>query len=314
MAACFAPAIASGAQYRTGQPVMGTVLQITVIAETEQLARRAAEAGVAEARRWDDILTTWRPEGELARLNAAAGSGDVAISVDLLGALRRMEILAARTGGAFDPAVGASVARWRQPATAIAVGSAISPTAPLTQALRLGSTTARLASGVVLDAGGVGKGMALDAVAKLLRANGVQAAFLDFGGSSQLAIGAPPESPEGWTLAVAGLDAGVVHGTFALRQGSLSTSRATGAGAPEGPIIDPRSRVPVSVRRAVTVWHARASEADAWSTALVVLGRDGIELARKAGGEVLLEDAAGILKTEGFRLVAADRTEGGHRH
>jgi thiamine biosynthesis lipoprotein len=280
---------------------MGTVLQITVIAETEHVARRAAEAGVAEARRWDDILTTWRPEGELAQLNAAAGSGDVAISADLLGALRHMEILAARTGGAFDPAVGASVAWWRQAATAAAVGSVTSPAA-IPQGLRLGSKTARLARGVVLDAGGVGKGMALDAVARLLRADGVQAAFLDFGGSSQLAIGAPPESPDGWTLAVAGLDAGVVHGTFVLRQGSLSTSRATGAGAPEGPIIDPRSRVPVSGRRVVTVWHARATEADAWSTALIVLGRDGIELARKAGVEVFLEDAAGVVKTEGFRL------------
>lgn len=301
VAACFAPALAGGAEVRNGQPVMGTVLQITVIAPTEEAARQATDAGLAEARRWDDLLTTWRPEGELARLNAAAGRGDIVVSADLLQALRRMKDLAARTGGAFDPAIGSLVTWWRQPAAIDAVGSTVGQ-APNAEALRLGSTTARLAKGVALDAGGVGKGMALDAIAALLRGGDVQAAFLDFGGSSQLAIAAPPESPEGWSLAVAGLDPGVLHGTFALRHGSLSTSRATGAGATAGPIVDPRSRRPVHAPRVVTVWHANATEADAWSTALVVQGRDGVEAARRAGLEVFLEDSAGVVKTEGFRL------------
>ena len=68
---CVAPA--SAAVFRTGQPVMGTVLQVTVVAADEPSARRLAAAAFVEARRWDDLLTTWRPEGELAQLNARAG-------------------------------------------------------------------------------------------------------------------------------------------------------------------------------------------------------------------------------------------------
>jgi thiamine biosynthesis lipoprotein len=291
-------AASPAAEFRTGQPVMGTILQVTVIADDATASRDAAEASLTEASRWDDVLTTWRPEGELARFNEAAGRGDIVVGKVLRRALAQMLVLADRTGGAFDPGVGPLVTAWR---TGHASSLAPGPTR-IRSSLKLGSSTASLANGASLDAGAIGKGMALDAIAELLRGRGVRAAFLDFGGSSQMAIGAAPDSPQGWTVAVTGLETGVVHGTITLRDGSLSTSRTHPATATEGTVIDPRNGRPVTQPRAVTVWHPCASDADAWSTALVVLGRDGIEQARRAGAEVLLEDQAGITRTAGFPL------------
>jgi thiamine biosynthesis lipoprotein ApbE len=112
-------AAASAATVRDGHPVMGTVLAVTVVAADAATADALTAAAFAEARRWDDVLTTWRPEGELARLNARAGAGPVAISPDLAAALRLMVRLAAATDGGFDPAVGA-LARPRRPAAAAA--------------------------------------------------------------------------------------------------------------------------------------------------------------------------------------------------
>ena len=291
-------AASQAAEFRTGQPVMGTILQVTVIADDAATAQRAAEASLTEARRWDDVLTTWRPEGELAQLNETAGSGDVLVGTALHGALAQMLVLADHTEGAFDPGVGPLVTAWQTG------GGHLLPSGPtrIRSSLKLAARTAILAKGARLDAGAVGKGMALDAIADLLGGRGVRAAFLDFGGSSHLAIGAPPDSPRGWIVAVAGLESGVVHGTIALRDGSLSTSRTRPPTATDGPVIDPRNGRPVAQPRAVTVWHPRATDADAWSTALVVLGRDGIEPARRAGVEVFLEDPDGIEKTEGFPL------------
>jgi thiamine biosynthesis lipoprotein len=168
--------------------------------------------------------------------------------------------------------------------------------------VRLGPASARLNEDAELDAGAIGKGMALDAIATLLRRRGVQAAFLDFGGSSHLAIGAPPESPAGWIVAVTGLVPGVVHGTIALRDCSLSTSRTIQSDASEGPIIDPRDGNPVTQPRAVTVVHDQATDADAWSTALIVLGRRGTPQAEEAGLQLLFEDPRGTVKTSGFPL------------
>jgi thiamine biosynthesis lipoprotein len=302
IAALFFASVSAAAEFRTGQPVMGTILQVTVIADNASNARRAAEDCIAEAQRWDDVLTTWRPEGELARLNRAAGTGSVALSTELSFALERMLALAKRTNGAFDPGVGPLVTAWRDGRSA---GPPFPPTR-IQSSLRLRSRTASLIRGARLDSGAVGKGMALDALAQLLRERGIVAAFLDFGGSSHLAVGAPPESPDGWTVAVTGLEDGVVHGTIALRDGALSTSRTRSADATDGPVFDPQTGRPVTSQRAVTVWHARATDADAWSTALVVLGRKGIEQARSAGVEALLEGADGVTKTEGFRLQQLD--------
>jgi thiamine biosynthesis lipoprotein len=297
---------ARAAVFRTGQPAMGTVLQVTVVAADDATARALAAAAVTEVQRWDDILTTWRPEGELARLNAHAGAGPTSVSPDLAAALRAMQRLSLTTDGTFDPAVGALVDLWRGPRPPSAQQLARTTPQRIATALALDGQQATLTAGVKLDAGGVGKGMALDAAGALLRARGAPAAYLDFGGSSQLAIGAPPGSPDGWRVAVSGLAPNRVLGLLLLRDAALSTSRALGEAAAAGPIIDPRSGRPVPAPCVVTVRAADATAAEAWSKAVVILGRDGIPRAAAAGLDVLLEDGAGVDRTPGFTLQPID--------
>jgi thiamine biosynthesis lipoprotein len=286
----------TAAEFRTGQPVMGTVLQVTVVDDDLQRARELAAAATDEARRWDDILTVWRAEGELARLNAHAGKGPSRISADLLQALQYMRSMVEVTRGAFDPAVGPFVDLWRdrpgtQPPTTVP--------ARMSRVLTLQGRAAALTHGAALDSGAIGKGIALDAAAARLRQAGVKSAFLDFGGSTQLALGAPADEPRGWMVVLAGWDAGAVHGIVHLRDAALSTSRASGPGTEAGPIVDPRSGRPMTAKRLATVAALSAAAADAWSTALVVRGAAGVEDARKAGAEVLLEDEGDVWRTPG---------------
>jgi thiamine biosynthesis lipoprotein len=284
---------AAAAEYRIGQLVMGTVLQVTVVASDADVARSVAEECLREARRWDDILTTWRPEGELARLNRYAGQGPAEVSGDLASVLARMLQLSAETGGAFDPAVGAWLDRWRKRR---APPDAYSPVPRLSAVLQIAGNRVTVAPGVALDAGGIGKGVALDALGRLLRARGV-AAFIDFGGSALSAVGSPPEDPSGWTVALSGLSAGELHGTLALRDASLSTSRATAPDDEVGPIIDPSTGAPVHAPRLALVLSPDATAADAWSTALVVLGRQGLDKAKQIGLAAMVEDGRGTTMT-----------------
>ena len=271
---------------------MGTVLTVTVVADDEAAARALAAAAVAEGRRWDDILTTWRPEGELARLNGRAGGGPVEVSADLAAALRTMVALSAATGGAFDPAVGPLVARWRGPDPP-APPPVASEATRIATALTLDGHRATLVAGAALDAGGVGKGIALDAMAAVLRQRGARAAFLDFGGSSQLAIAAPTGEPAGWRVAIGGLAPGRLLGEIALRDSALSTSRASDGPTKAGPIVDPRTGAPVFTPRIATARAADATTAEAWTKALIVDGRAAIAPARAHHIDVLLEDADG---------------------
>jgi thiamine biosynthesis lipoprotein len=276
---------------------MGTVLQVTVIADDAQRAKRLAEECIAEARRWDDVLTTWRSEGELARLNRKAGKGEVPISDQLAAALGQMLAFSKETGGAFDPAVGPWVDWWRTPSVR---PPGLGNVPALDRVLRVGRGHASLARGAALDAGAIGKAIAVDAMVRLLRAGAARAAFVDFGGSSLHAFGAPEERPEGWAVGISGLSPNEILGTVDLRDASLATSRSTGAGEAAGPIVDPRSGRAVEERRLAVVLSPNATVADVWSTALVVLGRDGVPRAEANGVEVLYADGAGALTTAGF--------------
>jgi len=284
------PDSADAAVARSGQVVMGTVLTVTVVAEYRARAEALAEAAIAEARRWDDALTIWRLDGELAALNARAGQGPFPTGRRLASGLAAMLHWADQTGGAFEPAVGAL------PAGGVR-GAALRG---IRETLRLQSAAATLDKNARLDPGAIGKGLALDAIVDLLREEGVKAAFLDFGGSSQTGLGVPPGDDRGWGVLVAALATSAFHGTLRLRDASLSTSLA--AATDTRPILDPRSGMPVEGPRLVTVLASRATAADAWSTALVVLGRDGVREAESKGLEVLLEDGAGVLRTPGFDL------------
>jgi thiamine biosynthesis lipoprotein ApbE len=146
--------------------------------------------------------------------------------------------------------------------------------------------------------------MALDAMARVLGERGAVAWFLDFGGSSQLAHGRP-EGASDWKVLIAGEGQGAVRGILRLRGASLSTSRALPAGDPAGAIVDTRSGKPVPPPRLATVLATDATTAEAWSKALVVFGRDGIEPARAAGVEAIYEDAAGVIVTPNFPLERA---------
>lgn len=265
---------AAAATGRTGQLVMGTVLEVTVVAGDEESARSLAGRAIAIAKHWEDVLTTWRPDGELAVLNATAGEGLVEISEDLEAALTSMERLSVQTGGAFDPTVGPLVAHYRAES---APSDKSAPVPPISTALVTSSRRASLQPGAALDAGGIGKGIALDAIATELRSAGATGAFLDFGGSSQLAFGSM-EDGQPWRVAVAGLRPGTILGTIAL-DGALATSRSRPAGDPAGPIVDPRNGSLVDEPRMATCVAASAAVADAWSTALIVLGVSGLERA-----------------------------------
>jgi thiamine biosynthesis lipoprotein len=281
---------------RSGQPVMGTVLTVTVVAADRELAQQLADAAIEEARRWEDALTIWQPEGELARFNAKAGSGDVEVSPRLGAGLASMLDFSRRTEGIFDPAVGAIRDRVAvEPARPV---TPCRPIKPVADALRVSAGRASLAEGVALDPGAIGKGLALDAMVVLLSKGGASAAFLDFGGSSQTGVGAPPGDERGWPVLVTGWAEGKSHGVLWLRDASLSTSRA--GASDTTPVLDPRIGKPVPPPRLATVIAPSATAADVWSTALVVLGRDGLLEARADGVEALVDDERGSVRTRGF--------------
>jgi len=285
---------AIGATSHAGAFVMGTVLDVTVVADDPALARRMAARAVDIAKYWDDVLTIWRPDGELFRLNAQAGRGDIEVSEDLRFALRLMLQLSEETLGAFDPAVGPLVRHY-----ASSLGDRqLPPLPPLPRALSIHGSAVRLEAGATIDPGGIGKGIALDAIAKELRVADLSGAYLDFGGSSQFALG-HDESGSPWRVAIGGISSGEILGSVAL-DGSLSTSRSRLPGDVSGPIVDPRTGAVVTATRLATCAADSGAAADAWSTALIVTGQAGLSRIEAQGITGLVRTPEGTYVTPTF--------------
>ncbi|MDT8340689.1 MAG: FAD:protein FMN transferase [Longimicrobiales bacterium] len=290
-AAGAAPLTAQASVVREGY-AMGTALRIELVAEDDSRPRTlaASEAALHAVERTEALLSTWRNDTPLARLNRAPIGVPQALPTDLATLLETALDWSRRTGGAFDPRVGALVDAWdlrgtgRAP-TLEALGRARAAAGDAAFTLGHG-TLARLHPDAWIDAGAFGKGAALAAAADTLRALGVTRAWMDLGGQL-LVLGAPAGDPAGWGVRVAHpSDRTRTAAHLRVRDASVATSGASERGvevdgARLGHILDPRTGAPAPAWGSVTVVDADPVRADVLATALFVLGPEaGLALAR----------------------------------
>lgn len=159
-------------------------------------------------------------------------------------------------------------------------------------------TVAYLRPDVRIDLGGVAKGHGVDRVAGFLTASGVENALVDLSGN-MVALGAAP-GRRGWLVGIRDPQDRVAYlATLLLQDEAVATSGdyeqfVTDGGKRYGHILDPRTGWPAAGLASVTVVAGTAATADAWATALFVLGPE--EARRVASGRedlhaVLLEAA-----------------------
>lgn len=227
-------------------------------------------------------LSTWRDDSALSAINRRAVGESGAVTPGLCRLLDDLIAWHDATGGAFDPAVGRLVDAW-----GLRDGGHVPDEAALAQA-RAHAGLSRLAldrarcrvtrrADIALDAGGFGKGEALERIRRA-EGGGAGAWLIDFGGQ---VIVSGPAAAGPWPVALAHprrRDRPVLE--IALASGSIATSGGserdvTGEeGQRLGHILDPRSGQPVSRTASVVVWHEDALVADILSTALYVMGPD----------------------------------------
>jgi thiamine biosynthesis lipoprotein len=267
-------------------------------------AAAAMEAAFAEIGRLDRLLSTYRTDSELSRLNREGGKGWVAVSAETRMLVERSLAFSRASGGAFDPTVGPLVKIWgfkhldyRIPAEAeIAEARQRVGFTEVQVDARRGIRFRR--PGVELDLGAIAKGYAVDRAVQILKARGMRTARVDAGGNQRVWGEAPEgDAPEGdsWIFGVRHprLE-GEVLGWTSLRTGSVSTSGDAERGfwkdgVRYGHVIDPRTGQPVQGTVSVTVLAPDAETADALSTTLYVLGPEAGSrvLAAYPGAEAL---------------------------
>ena len=269
-----------------GRWLMGAPCEVRAFGPEDQVGP-ALDGALDRIAELEQVMTTWRPDGELAGLNArceAAGRGAAAIAVspELARVLVVARRFAAQTGGAFDPTVEPLLAAWgvktggREPGPDD-LRAALARTGWERFEVTLDPPAVscdRAAS--AFDLGAIGKGIALDEAAVVLRSAGVAGALLNFGG--QVLALDPPPGREGWLVDVAGpADRARGVRTRVLAHASLSVTGNSergirAGGRRRGHVLDPRTGQPVERDAVLVVIAPTATAADALSTALFVLG------------------------------------------
>lgn len=263
---------------------MGTPVAITARGDDAERTRAAMRAAFREIRRLETLLSAWDPDSATSRLNRDAGGAPHAVAPELVDVLHAALRLARATDGAFSVLVGPVVDAWRaaEPDAPDAAQLARATALANPRGLVLDGDGAALRhAGMRVDLDGIAKGVAADRALALLRAHGVRAAIVNLGGSSMAAFGDAGDGARGWPVelpsgaAAATSDPAVVR----LVDEALSVS-ASGAGESDGDgaparrrtIVDPRSGRRIAHDATALVLHRSATDAEAWSKALLVHG------------------------------------------
>jgi thiamine biosynthesis lipoprotein len=268
---------------------MATRFELVLMGEDAVGLRAAGEEALAEVDRLEGRLSLYRPSSEIARVNTQAARQPVRVSPQVFHLLEHARQLHGETGAAFDIAMGPLIRCWGFMSGA---GRLPDP-AQLEQArqqagmehitLDAESVSVRFdREGVMIDLGAIGKGYAIDRAAEILREAGVTRALLHGGTSTVYGIGAPPDQ-EGWKVAIAGSpdeSESQSIATVLLRDSALSVSAVwarsfEAEGKKFGHVIDPRTGRPVNNAVLAAVALPSATETDALSTALLVVGPAG---------------------------------------
>jgi thiamine biosynthesis lipoprotein len=284
-AAAFAARDPAAAVFDLDGETMGTRWSVRFAAPAATDPAPIRRAIVARLARLVAEMSHWAPDSLLSRFNRSAAGTWTTLPADFAHVMARGLSIAETTHGAFDPAIGKLVDTWGFGPVAVAAP----PSAVDVEAARAVSGCARLSfasvgahlhqpGGIALDLSGIAKGHAVDAVTDLLRDAGIANALVEIGGEL-VGRGIRPdgdpwwvdlESPPGLTLPPLRI---ALHGLAVATSGDYRRGAHT---------LDPRTGRPIETHVvSASVIHATALDADAWATALTVLGVEGLDLARE---------------------------------
>lgn len=237
--------------------VMGTRLEIIVPDADPGVVGPLWERLRAETVELSRRLTRFEPGSEVSLLNAAPG-GELEVSETLFAIISEAFEYRRRTCGLFDVALGGVLELV--PGGRVRIGERTRPDLPR------------------IDFGGFAKGLVLSRFRKELEAAGVRDAFVNFGGSTLLAMGSQPGG-DCWRISAPDPFSGETVAVFDLRDETLSTSGNTPGYS--GHIFSPLTGEACRERRMVCVVSPDPLDAEVLSTSLMMADGEQREMIRK---------------------------------
>ena len=260
--------------------------------------REAFDASISEIRRIETLMTTWRADSEISRINAAAGKSAVGVGDETLAIVKDSIHTSEVSEGTFDITFHTLHGLWK-------FDEDLDPHPPADKDIKArlpfvgfkniivdgARKTVKLAKEKTqISLGGIAKGYAVDRAVAVLDKAGLTSFFVQAGGDL-FARGKKPDGTE-WQAGIRD-PRGTEYKWFAklpLSDHAFSTAgdyeRSYVVGGKRyHHIIDPRTGYPATACRSVTIWATSALVADEIDDAVFILGpKKGLELVESIDG------------------------------
>lgn len=271
-------------RYEDSRVSMACTYTIVVYGKELAQLRQIVNDALDEVDRIDRLMSHYKKESQLSRVNQQAAYLPVEIDSELFDFLAECLRYSRQSDGAFDITVGPLMKAWgffrgegRMPKKS-ELAAALSNVGYRKVILDKQEMTVRFEkAGVELDLGGIAKGYAVDRVVKLLRDRGIERALVSAGGSTIYGLGSPPDS-SGWEIQLQDpVDQRKFVGTINLNNRALSVSGSYEKffemnGVRYSHIMDPRTGMPVQGVLSVLVITQTGTAGDALDNVFYVLG------------------------------------------
>lgn len=271
--------------------LMGNRFEFTVIAANEQEGNVAINAAIAEVQRIENLLTTFSDLSETSLINAHAGLSPVKVEEEVINLIERSIRVSEITDGAFDITYGSIDKRlWNfdpdmtslpDEATALKSVGLIDYRNVILNKEK--STVFLKNKGMRIGFGGIGKGYAADKAKLVLQKLGIKSGIVNAAGD--LITWGTQASGHPWTVGIADPEqtdrpfSALKISDMAIATSGSYEKFATINGKRYSHTIDPKTGLPVSGVKSVSIICPSAELADALATPVVVMGvKIGLEL------------------------------------
>ncbi|MEX0351547.1 MAG: FAD:protein FMN transferase [Paracoccaceae bacterium] len=282
---------------RLSGETMGTTYNITVVGE--DLNEDAMAAAVTESLAATNAkMSNWDPNSEVSVFSASDDTQPVAVSPEFATVIAAANEVHTQSGGRFDVTLGPLIELWgfgpRKPEDPVPSDEAITEALEHVGQSNLlaldqdAGTVAKADAAVGINLAAIAKGYGVDAVASAIEGFGVENYMVEIGGD--LVTRGENDKGEPWRIGIERPDAAVqaVELIVPVSNHGMATSGDyrnffEKDGVVYSHIIDPTTGRPITHRTtSVTVVADDAMTADAWATAMLVIGADeGMKIAEE---------------------------------
>lgn len=264
--------------------LMGNRFKFTVVAKDQKFGDHAIDKAIAEIKRIEELLSTFKENSQTNLINNAAGLHPVVIDLEVLELIERSKKISSITDGAFDISYGSidktlwnfDVNMEALPTKEVALKSVALINYEHVVINSEKQTVLLKNKGMRIGFGGIGKGYAADKAKKLLVSLGIESGIVNAAGDL-ITWGKQPNGLP-WTIGIADPDqTSRPFSSLNISNMAIATSGNYEKfilvdGVRYSHTIDPKTGLPVTGIKSVSIVCSSAELADALATPVMVMG------------------------------------------